>query len=289
LREKVSGNHGQGRPLIFFNNSSKENPLLNALFFLSEIEKLIFYHLQFMKNFFVDDSTVFGGIKFFWSNAEKDLSREKQSPKKKFSIGGDLIRNRKKEPAIKLKKNNNLKEISMKLLKYALSILFCNAYRFLRFIPNNDPIMGCMLPFSKQDKWWQGALFAFITMASFDFLVGKTGIWTIVTASTYAFLGLMFHVAFKNKKKIKLKHYLGSGVLGVLIFDLVTGPIMSSWLFKIPFEAAVVGQVPFTAMHLISVSFFIVLLTPLFDRAIASNPSLEDTAVFNRLRFWTRA
>jgi len=40
-------------------------------------------------NFFVDVSAAFGGIKSFWSEAEKGLSREKQSPLKKFWIGGD--------------------------------------------------------------------------------------------------------------------------------------------------------------------------------------------------------
>jgi len=177
----------------------------------------------------------------------------------------------------------------MAIVKYALSILFCNAYRFLRIIPNNDPIMGCMLPFSRKDKWWQGALFAFLTMVSFDFITMKIGIWTAVTASTYACLGLLFYLIYKKLKKVKLKHYLGSGIAGVLIFDFVTGPIMSSWLFGIGFAAAFIGQIPFTIMHLLTVSGFILILTPLLDRAVVSNPALEDSAVLNRIKFWVRA
>lgn len=46
----------------------------------------------------------------------------------------------------------------MKILKYVLSILFCNAYRLLKFTPNNNPIMSCMLPFAKQDTWWKAPL-----------------------------------------------------------------------------------------------------------------------------------
>jgi hypothetical protein len=45
-----------------------------------------------MMNFFVDVSAVFGGIKSFWSAAQKGLSREKQSPKKKFAIGGGELK-----------------------------------------------------------------------------------------------------------------------------------------------------------------------------------------------------
>ena len=44
-------------------------------------------------NFFMDVSAAFGGIKFFRSTAEKDLSREKQSPLKKFVYwGGEVNR-----------------------------------------------------------------------------------------------------------------------------------------------------------------------------------------------------
>ncbi len=177
----------------------------------------------------------------------------------------------------------------MKLIKYVLSILFCNAYRFLRIIPNNDPIMGCMLPFSRQDRWWQGALFALVTMISFDFITMKVGMWTVVTALTYAGLGLLFHFAYKRIGKVKLKHYLGSGVVGVLIFDFVTGVLFGPAMFGMSFVQAFIGQIPFTVMHLLTVSGFILILTPLLDRAVISNPALEDSAVLNRLRFWARA
>jgi len=178
----------------------------------------------------------------------------------------------------------------MKLFKYALSILFCNAFRFLRFIPNNDPIMACMLPFAKQDKWWQGALFAFLTMVSFDFITMKVGLWTAVTALTYAGLGIMFHFVYKKQAgKVKLRHYIGSGIAGVLIFDFVTGVLFGPAMFGMSFAQAAIGQIPFTVMHLLTATFFIILLTPLLDRAIISNPALEDSAVFNRIKLWTGA
>ncbi len=177
----------------------------------------------------------------------------------------------------------------MKLVKYALSILFCNAYRLLRFIPNNDPIMGCMLPYARQDRWWNAALFAFLTMVSFDFITMKVGIWTWVTASTYAGLGLLFYFIYKRIRKVRLKHYVGSGIAGVLVFDFITGPIMSSYVFNMPFSVALIGQIPFTALHLASVTAFVLILTPLLDRAVVNNPQLEDSAVLNKFRFFARA
>jgi hypothetical protein len=177
----------------------------------------------------------------------------------------------------------------MKLLKYAFGILFCNAFRFLRFIPNGDPIMGCMLPFSKQGNWWQGALFALLAMVSFDIITMKLGIWTVATALTYAGLGIMFHFAYRRIGKVKLRHYLGSGIAGVLIFDFVTGILLGPAMFGMSYAQAIVGQIPFTAMHLLTVTFFVLLLTPLIDRAIISNPSFEDSAVFNRIKLWAGA
>ena len=70
-------------------------------------------------------------------------------------------------------------------VKFALSMLIANAIRFLRFIPNNDPIMAMMLPYSKQKSKWKAFLFPFITMISFDAITGYLGIWTAVTAITY--------------------------------------------------------------------------------------------------------
>lgn len=176
----------------------------------------------------------------------------------------------------------------MKILKYALSILFCNGYRLLRFIPNNDPIMGVMLPFSKQDKWWQGALFALITMVSFDLITGMVGIWTVVTALTYGGLGVMFHITYKRIKNVKMKHYLGSGVVGVLIFDFITGVVAGPVMFGMSFTQAAIGQIPFTVIHLVTVTGFILIITPILDRAVISNPTLEDSVVFDKLKLLVR-
>ncbi len=173
----------------------------------------------------------------------------------------------------------------MKTVKYAISIILCNLYRLLRFIPNNDPIMGVMLPFSRQDKWWEAGLFAAITIVTFDLLTSGIGVWTAVTAITYGALGIGFHFAYKKMKikKMSIWNYLGSGIVGVLIYDFITGPIMSSWMFAMPFEAAFLGQIPFTLMHLASVSVFVVVLTPLLDKHLVENESLEDAAVLRRL------
>jgi len=169
----------------------------------------------------------------------------------------------------------------MNIIKFVLSILFCNLYRLLKFIPNNDPIMGVMLPYSRQNKWYDSAAFAALTMISFDFITNALGIWTIITALTYAGLGLLFNLIYLNRK-ITLKTYISSGIIGVLLFDFITGPIMSSWLFNMSFTDAFFGQIPFTLWHLFSVTMFVGLLTPLLDKHLIHNPAIEDSKLLNK-------
>ncbi|MFH0713696.1 MAG: DUF6580 family putative transport protein [Candidatus Micrarchaeota archaeon] len=170
----------------------------------------------------------------------------------------------------------------MNIIKYAIMLVVCNLLRLLRFIPNFDPIMGSMLPFAKQDKWWASALFALLTMVSFDIITGFLGIWTAVTALTYAGLGVFFHFYYKNQKKVTLKTYVGSGVLGVLIYDFITGVIAGPAMFGMNYYEAFLGQIPFTLMHLVSVTAFVLILTPLLDKHVVQNTVFDDNKLVAR-------
>ncbi len=153
--------------------------------------------------------------------------------------------------------------------KYLTGLLFCNAYRLLRVIPNNDPVMGFTLPLARSGKWWHSFLFPATAMVSFDFLTGKIGIWTAGTALAYGLIGVLFYKYFKGKKKVKLKTYAKASVFGVLLFDFLTGVVMSSYIFEMPFTVAFIGQIPFTALHLASATFFTLVLAPVLDPQIA--------------------
>jgi len=152
-----------------------------------------------------------------------------------------------------------------KLGRYLSALVFCNFYRILRIFPNNDPIMGFALPYAKRDKWWQAVLFAVVAMVSFDFIVGRVGIWTLGTAAAYGLIAGVFSFYFKRKKSVGLKTYAGSSIVGILIFDFLTGPVMSSFAFRIPFWVSFMGQIPFTAWHLASGFSLTMLLVPVVD------------------------
>ena len=172
-------------------------------------------------------------------------------------------------------------------VKFVLSIFISNIIRLFSFIPNNDPIMALMLPYSKQKNKLMAFLFPFITMVSFDAITGHIGVLTIVTAITYGTLGLFFVFIFKNRK-VGIKSYLLSGAFGVLVFDFITGCIAFPILFNLPFDQAFIGQIPFTLIHLTTVSAFVLIITPLVDEHILENKSLNDTNVMQIIsKFFT--
>jgi hypothetical protein len=156
-------------------------------------------------------------------------------------------------------------------LKYVFSLAACNVYRFLKIFPNNDPIMGVMLPFARHDKAWRVGLFAFSTMFVFDLITLRYGIWTWGTAIVYGLLAIAFATYFKRMKKVGLKTYTLAAIVGVLIFDIITGPIMTSVFFNMPFAVAAIGQIPFTLMHLGSAVAYTWALAPILDPVLAKD------------------
>ena len=170
------------------------------------------------------------------------------------------------------------------IIKFLIGIILSNAIRFLRVIPNNDPIMAIMLPYAKSDKKYKAVLFPFLTMVSFDLITGMLGTWTLVTALTYAGIGYFFTKFLFTEKKISIFKYLKGGIIGVLIFDFITGPIMSSLMFGLSFIESGLGQIPFTLMHLTTVSCFIIIITPLYDKHIIANINLEDLKFLSKIK-----
>ncbi len=173
-------------------------------------------------------------------------------------------------------KNNTDKENRLRLV---LSVLMANGIRLLKIIPNNDPIMSMTLPFSRRSSALTAFAFPLVTMVSFDFVTGYVGMWTAVTGATYGLLGLLFHHLLKDKSDVGIKSYLGYGVLGVLVFDFVTGVLATPLMFGMTFEEAFIGQIPFTAMHLLTTCAFILVVTPLLDKQVLQNKSLADSRV----------
>lgn len=165
-------------------------------------------------------------------------------------------------------------------IRLILSILIANGIRLLRIIPNNDPIMSMALPFSRRSSVLASFAFPLVTMVSFDIVTGYVGSWTAVTAITYGLIGVAFHYFLKSREKVGITTYLGCGIAGVLAFDFVTGVLATPLMFGMTFQAALIGQIPFTIRHLLTTSAFILVVTPLLDKQVLLNAKFDDSKVW---------
>jgi hypothetical protein len=158
-----------------------------------------------------------------------------------------------------------------RLAVFGLGLGISTALRWARFFPNNDPIMAVTLPYAKRGRV-AAAAFPALAMVLFDLLSRRVGIWTLVTAGTYGLIGLGFSSLYgalaQRGRTVGRGVFLLSGVVGVLVFDFITGPLMSSALFQMSFAQAFVGQVPFTIKHFVSVSLYAVVVSPPLDWAL---------------------
>lgn len=152
----------------------------------------------------------------------------------------------------------------MNIGEYIVSLIFTIVFRLVKIFPNNDPIMGFILPEGRKSML-KSASFAFLAMFIFDFFTSGIGLWTWATALTYAGIAILFSFFFKKIKKAKISQYTLAGIFGVLIFDFVTGPLMSTFLFGNSFFITFLGQIPFTFYHLISATTYVLILAPIFD------------------------
>lgn len=176
--------------------------------------------------------------------------------------------------------NNNVKN----WFKFALGFVVCLLIRLIPFRPPNiEPIMAAAMPFSRAYGKGAGFFFAFGSMILFDLIVGKVGIWTFITATAYGLVGLGAAYYFKNKKNTAW-NYAKFAVISTILFDVVTGLTIGPIFFGQPFVAAVIGQVPFTALHLLGNVSFAVILSPALYTFVIQNKKLESPHLFINLK-----
>jgi uncharacterized membrane protein len=177
-----------------------------------------------------------------------------------------------------------VKKKNQNIFKYIIGFGVCVLIRLIPFRPPNvEPVTGTMLPFSKKWGWLSGALFGALSMILFDFITGKVGTWTWVTAGMMGLVGAASGL-YLNKKESKIRYYVGVSIIATLIYDFVTGPIMSSLIWKMPFMLALIGQLPFTLYHLIGNITFAITLSPLLYKWVIANKQLEVESIKEKIK-----
>lgn len=170
-------------------------------------------------------------------------------------------------------------------VKFVIGWLVVFLYRLIPFRPPNvEPILATLMPFSKRYGPVAAFCFGASSIVFLDFAVGKVGMWTAVTAVSYGLLGVYSHFALRNAHGVS--SYVVHGVIGTLLYDIATGLLVGPLFFGQPFIEALVGQVPFTLMHIAGTVAFSLTISPLVERWIVGAPLLETNRLLKRLGFF---
>jgi len=147
-------------------------------------------------------------------------------------------------------------------------------FRLIPFRPPNfEPMLATVMPFSKRYGLAGSFLFGFLGIVLYDAVTSGWGSWTAVTAVSYGLLGVGAHLFFKNRDA-SVKNFLLFGIPGTVLYDAVTmliGPMFTHQSFSV----ALMGQIPFTLMHVLGTVVFSVLLAPALYRWVIQNERFE--------------
>lgn len=164
-------------------------------------------------------------------------------------------------------------------LKFVLGWSAVFLIRLIPFRPANfEPMLSVLMPFGKRYGLLGSFLFGFLGIMLFDAVTSGVGMWTLITAAAYGFLGVGAYFFFKKRKASTL-NFLSFGIIGTLLYDAVTGLSIGPLFFGQSFMEALVGQIPFTLMHLLGTVIFSVVVSPVVYRWVVQNPRFEFSVI----------
>lgn len=155
-------------------------------------------------------------------------------------------------------------------------ILACLSVRLIPFrAPNIEPIFATQMPFSKAYGKFAGFVFGVSSILAYDFLTHTGGVWTLITASAYGTLGIFSAWYLKNKKASR-RNFALVALIGTLFYDAITGLTIGPLFFHQSFVSALVGQIPFTLMHLFGNISFALILSPAIYTFLLKHQRLRE-------------
>ena len=173
-------------------------------------------------------------------------------------------------------------KITKNIIKYLIGLVTVIGLRLVPHPPNVEPIMSTMMPFSKKWGWLSGVIFCLLSVLTYDVLTNTVGIWSLMTAGTYAALGAFSGLYFK-KRESNVKNYITFSVIATLIFDAITGIGTGMLFFNQSFLVTFTGQIPFTLYHLGGNIVLSAIISPLLYKWVITNPELDTNKVINRI------
>jgi len=168
-------------------------------------------------------------------------------------------------------------------LKFSLGLVLCLLVRLIPFrAPNVEPILSVMMPFSKAYGVFAASSFAVLSILLYDVLTGTLGVQTFFTAGAYGVLGLWSAIYFREHKS-NTWNYVRFAIMGTLFFDASTGLTVGPLFFHQSFLGSLVGQIPFTTLHLISNIAFAFVLSPAIYNFVIKKKKMDTTSSINIL------
>ena len=158
-------------------------------------------------------------------------------------------------------------------LKIAFAFLGVFLFRLFPHPPNTEIIMSTIMPYSKKFGWLFGGFFTLLIMFFFDLITG-IGFFSLITIPTYVLISVFAGYWFKNRKASSL-NFIKFSFFGTLFYDIVTGFGVGMGIFKQTFLVTLIGQIPFTIIHLMGNLFFAGIVSPLLYNWVVDNEKLE--------------
>lgn len=159
-----------------------------------------------------------------------------------------------------------MKKLSIKAL---IGWLICLVWRLLPGrAPNLEPILALQMPYAKRYGGLAAFVFGFLSILMYDILTAKVGVWTWITAFVYALLGPLASWYFATKKASSW-NFIRFSVLATIFYDAATGLTIGPMFNNQPFIGALIGQIPFSILHLMGNVVLAAVLSPLVYKWIA--------------------
>jgi len=150
-------------------------------------------------------------------------------------------------------------------IKYIIAFICVFLFRLIPFrAPNIEPIMATIMPIGKIYGGLMSFSFGFLSIVLFDSITSGIGIWTLITGLSYGVLGLGAQYYFKNRSG--WKNYAIYAVTATIFYDAVTGLTIGPLFFHQSFMVSLVGQIPFTVLHLLGNVSFAIVLSPVIEK-----------------------
>ena len=149
-------------------------------------------------------------------------------------------------------------------------------------LPNVEPVMGFLMPFSKRYGHLAAFLFGALAMLLQDLFMDSLDKTTPITAAVYGLVGLLSYLYFKKRAGTTV-NFVKFSIIGTLSFDGLTmliGPIMGHQVLM----EAIAGQVPFTLQHLLSSITLALVVSPLVYAWVAEGEETEVSMLWKKLK-----